>query len=55
MMFLKGCPKCKGDLLVDEDTYGKYVSCLQCGFMQDLVEHQRVTREAPVAKQVVAA
>ena len=30
MMWLKGCPKCHGDLYESRDYYGRYVSCLQC-------------------------
>ena len=32
MFWLKGCPRCKGDLYEDTDKYGHYVSCLQCGY-----------------------
>jgi hypothetical protein len=32
MFWLKGCPRCKGDLHEDKDKYGSYVSCLQCGY-----------------------
>lgn len=28
---LKGCPRCCGDLYANDDTYGKYYGCLQCG------------------------
>jgi hypothetical protein len=31
MMWLKGCPKCHGDLYESRDYYGRYVTCLQCG------------------------
>jgi len=31
MMWLKACPRCHGDLTAEEDIYGNYVSCLQCG------------------------
>ncbi len=31
MFWLKRCPRCEGDLYEDEDTYGRYVACLQCG------------------------
>ena len=30
------CPKCRGDLQVRRDTYGMFVSCLQCGLQRDL-------------------
>lgn len=31
MLWLKSCPKCRGDLYGDRDHYGWYVTCLQCG------------------------
>jgi hypothetical protein len=43
MMWLKGCPKCQGDLF-EEPAIGlhavasRYVSCLQCGHV--LTEHE---------------
>jgi hypothetical protein len=41
MFWLKGCPRCKGDLYEDTDKYGHYVSCLQCGY--HCVQTQEVT------------
>ena len=38
MMYLKECPKCHGDLNTGEDIHGRYVSCLQCGYLRDLPE-----------------
>ena len=29
--WLKGCPKCGGDLYKKIDQFGRYVACLQCG------------------------
>ena len=31
------CPKCQGDLFQKEDVYGKYLSCLQCGYLKDFL------------------
>ena len=31
MMWLKACPRCKGDLYQETDRFGRYVSCAQCG------------------------
>ena len=31
-LWLKGCPKCKGDLYSDLDIMGYYRQCLQCGY-----------------------
>ena len=36
MLKLKSCPKCKGDIMVDRDSYGWYEQCLQCGYLRDL-------------------
>jgi len=35
MMWLKACPRCHGDLVLDSDYYGNYVSCIQCGASLD--------------------
>jgi hypothetical protein len=31
MILLKACPRCRGDLYPEEDHYGSYYNCLQCG------------------------
>ncbi len=31
MYWLKGCPRCRGDLHNDRDSHGTYMACLQCG------------------------
>jgi hypothetical protein len=31
MFWLKLCPKCRGDLYGEQDCFGPYVGCLQCG------------------------
>ncbi len=36
MFLLKGCPRCFGDLYVDHDRYGSFVSCLQCGLNREV-------------------
>ena len=30
MFWLKGCPRCNGDLYEDRDIHGAYIACLQC-------------------------
>ena len=35
MMWLKSCPRCRGDLILDSDYYGHFVSCVQCGASLD--------------------
>ncbi len=36
MFYFKGCPRCKGDVYVEKDSYGTYRKCIQCGRMQEL-------------------
>ncbi len=31
MVWSKGCPRCRGDLVKMDDDYEPYLSCLQCG------------------------
>ena len=38
MIHFKVCPRCHGDVYLREDIFGKYLSCLQCGYLKDLVE-----------------
>ncbi len=30
-VFLRACPRCGGDMFLEEDMFGPYRSCLQCG------------------------
>ena len=36
MWFLKGCPRCKGDVEETVDHFGRYRHCLSCGWSIDL-------------------
>ena len=36
MIYFSACPKCRGDLTIGQDSYGSFISCLQCGFMRDI-------------------
>ena len=47
MVWLKSCPKCKGDLFLDQDHYGKFKSCVQCGYIRDLVEGPQPMAQPP--------
>ena len=31
-LWIKGCPRCGGDLYSDRDIMGYYRQCMQCGF-----------------------
>ena len=52
MIKFKGCPKCKGDLYLNKDMYGKYFNCLQCGYMKDLAKETEIEVREPVAAGV---
>ena len=48
-LYFKACPKCRGDVIVDNDPYGWFFKCLQCGLLRDVasvpvvdVSHQEV-------------
>ncbi len=36
MIEFKACFRCKGDVKINQDIYGPYRQCLQCGRMQDV-------------------
>jgi len=33
---LKACPRCKGDVVFEQDKWGWYEQCIQCGYLHDL-------------------
>ena len=36
VLYLKTCPKCRGDLATEADAWGRYLFCLQCGWLRDV-------------------
>ena len=32
----KGCPRCKGDIFIDQETDGCYEHCLLCGYVREI-------------------
>jgi hypothetical protein len=32
MVWIRCCPRCKGDVQDNRDTYGNYFVCVQCGY-----------------------
>ena len=50
MWRLKACPKCKGDIRLDQDSYGWYEQCIQCGYIRDL-ERLDATQEHDFQKE----
>ena len=56
MFWFKSCPRCSGDLYADNDQYGPYITCAQCGFSKDLPqagEERFVITAEPVPAPVV--
>lgn len=46
MMWLKACPRCRGDLYPELDLSGAYLQCLQCGCTVYEPERLQVSRRA---------
>ncbi|MBI4338978.1 MAG: hypothetical protein HY680_03395 [Chloroflexi bacterium] len=38
MIWLRGCPKCRGELADEKDAFGYYIYCLQCGYQLSEVQ-----------------
>ena len=36
MIYFKACPRCRGDMILGNDHYGRYMECLQCGYEADV-------------------
>jgi hypothetical protein len=56
MFWFKQCPRCCGDLFIDQDQYGSFVTCIQCGLSKDVTGQQSVLVEVqsgPVPTPVV--
>ena len=41
---LRSCPRCKGDLALELDQWGLYEQCIQCGYLHDLKDVDKVKR-----------
>lgn len=56
MLKLKACPRCAGDMLANRDLYGNYAECLQCGYMCDLPDTNKLLKsfEVDLAGKMVA-
>ena len=51
MFYLKACPKCRGDLVVEQDFYGSFFRCFQCGLNLD-VEVRGLSQNKETAEPV---
>ena len=48
MYYLKACRKCRGDLTLENDSYGDFLKCLQCGTYVEVEVHRPVLLGAAV-------
>ena len=37
MFWFRQCPRCSGDIYMDRNQYGPYITCIQCGFSRDVL------------------
>ena len=57
-IIFKACPRCVGDLYLEEDTAGEYLSCIRCGYVtypQNELQRTAMFLEDPSALARVAA
>jgi hypothetical protein len=54
MIKFKGCPKCRGELYLNQDMYGKYYNCMQCGYLKDLTGQPELDLEIRAAAAATA-
>ncbi len=45
MIFFKACPRCRGDIELSSDPYGRYVQCLQCGLTRDVPDTHSIVAQ----------
>lgn len=41
----KSCPRCRGDVFIDEDIDRTYIKCLQCGYEKELTRRHLVKKD----------
>ena len=44
MVWMKTCPRCRGDLALDYDLDGPYIGCIQCGAVLSKRDEQALVR-----------
>ena len=53
MIYFKACPRCRGDMTLGEDMYGRYLECLQCGYEVGVNKVTESAKTSPEAKDRV--
>ena len=56
MIYFKACPKCRGDIQLQNDGTGDALHCFQCGFERAVAPHllAKGPRNAPSACRVTS-
>lgn len=54
-MLYKECPRCDGDVYLEESIDGREVVCLQCGLRRDVSAPRYVIAGDPAVTEVVRA
>ncbi len=49
-MVYKGCPRCNGDIFVEEFLGGRDLVCLQCGYRRAVIVIEAREEEATLAR-----
>ncbi len=53
--WLKECLRCRGDLRIESDIYGRYIECMQCGYILNVDEETKLMMEETLRETVTAA
>ena len=48
MYWLASCPRCYGDLIGNNDMYGGFISCIQCGHHLTEAEEPNLRYDSPL-------
>jgi DNA-directed RNA polymerase subunit M/transcription elongation factor TFIIS len=51
MWYLKNCPRCRGNIFIDEDVGGRFEKCLQCGYEREILNTSPVNKSQSGKKE----
>ncbi len=51
---IKGCRRCRGDVFLERDSEGEYISCLQCGavYTKHDKEEKKISRNYRLIREL---
>ncbi|MBI3977247.1 MAG: hypothetical protein HY331_03585 [Chloroflexi bacterium] len=55
MMWLKACPRCRGDLFMERNVGDSYMVCLQCGHVLNKAQEDAVRATMQYRGETAAA